>query len=146
MENLLVEFIDTLDTKFKSLYLEIENNKGLSKLTINQFQYIDAIYEIGEPTITEVANKLNITKASTTTGLKKLVNMGYVIKTQSSADKRVYHVTLTEVGEQLITAKYQAFREYGEFVLRALNKSEVAQFKLILTKIIKYFKEEKNCR
>ena len=80
MEKLLIEFINTLDLSLKKLQAEVGDASGVSKLTIHQFQYIDAIYELGEPAITEIADKLHITKASVTIGVQKLINMGYVLK------------------------------------------------------------------
>ena len=141
MENLLLEFINTLDLSLKKFQAEVGDGSGISKLTISQFQYIDAIYELGEPAITEIAHRLNITKASVTTGIHKLVNMGYVIKTQSNTDKRVFHVSLTEASEQLIKAKYRALKEYGEFISAALSEEEARQFEETLTKLVKLFKQ-----
>ena len=141
MEKLLIEFINTLDLSLKKLQAEVGDASGVSKLTIHQFQYIDAIYELGEPAITEIADRLHITKASVTTGVQKLINMGYVLKTQSSQDKRVFHVSLTDAGEKLIKAKYQALKEYGEFIQAALSKEEASQFEATLDKLVKVFKK-----
>jgi DNA-binding MarR family transcriptional regulator len=141
MEKSLIEFVNTLDLSLKKLQKEVGESSGISKLTIHQFQYIDAIHGLGEPTITEIADKLNITKASVTTGINKLINMGYVIKTQSTEDKRVFHASLTKAGGKLIKAKYQALKEYGEFISAALSKEEARRFEETLTKIVKLFKQ-----
>ncbi|MDY7020541.1 MAG: MarR family transcriptional regulator, partial [Cyanobacteriota bacterium] len=136
MEKILLEFIDTLDSSFKKLLEDVRSTNGVSQLTISQFQYIDAIHELGEPTITEIAEKLAITKASSTAGVNKLVEKGYLNKTQSAQDKRIFHVNLTDRSRQLIDAKYQALREYGEFVQAALSEEEVKQFEAIVTKLV----------
>ena len=141
MENLLIEFINSLDLSLKKIQAEVGDEAGISKLTIHQFQYIDAIHQLGEPTITEIADKLKITKASVTTGINKLVDLGYVIKTQSREDRRVFHVSLTKAGGQLIKAKYQALKEYGEFINASLSKAEARQLEKTLTKLVKFFKQ-----
>jgi len=142
MQKLLIEFVNTFDLSLKKFQAEMgTGSSGISRLTISQYQYIDAIHTLGEPTITEIAAGLNITKASVTTGINKLINLGYVIKTQSSQDKRVFHVRLTETGGQLIKAKYQSLKEYGEFVTAALSEDEVRQFEKTLTKIVTLFKQ-----
>jgi len=140
MEKILIEFVDTLDGLLKKVTAKVGVDSGLSKLTINQFHYIDAINNLGEPTFTELAAELAVTKASVTAGINKLIAMGYVIKTQSSEDKRVFHVGLTEAGGQLVQAKYQALAEYGEFITGALSENEARQFEEILTKLVKVFK------
>ena len=141
MENLLIEFINSLDLSLKKIQAEVGDEMGISKLTIHQFQYIDAIHQLGEPAITEIAEKLKITKASVTTGINKLVDLGYVIKTQSREDRRVFHVSLTKAGGQLIKAKYQALKEYGEFINASLSKAEARQLEKTLTKLVKFFKQ-----
>ncbi len=141
MEKLLIDFINTLDVSLKNLQEEIGDRSGFLKLTISQFQYIDAIHGLGRPTITDISNRLNITKASVTAGVNKLIAMGYVSKTQSETDKRVFHVSLTEMGNQLVTAKYQALKDYEAFVVAALSEEEARQFEVILTKLVQRFKQ-----
>ena len=137
MEEVLIEFINTLDTSFKKL----QKGESVSQLTISQFQYIDAIHQLQQPTITEVAEKLTITKASVTAGINKLIQKGYVIKIQSHEDKRVFRVSLTETGKQLIEAKYLALKEYGDFITAALTEDEAREFKAIMIKLVKLFRQ-----
>lgn len=139
MEKQLIEFINTLDMTFKEI--QQEAGAGISRLTIHQYQYINAVYELGNPTITEIAKKLKITKASVTTGVNKLVDLGYLLKTRSSDDKRVLHVSLTESSGQLIQAKLAALKEYGQFIEASLSETEARQFKKILTKLVNLFKQ-----
>lgn len=139
MEEILIEFVNTFDLSLKKYQTEIGDGSGISRLTVSQLQYIDAIYSLGLPTITEIADKLRITKASVTTGINKLIALGYVDKTQSSEDKRVFHVALTESGTQLIRVKYQALKEYSEFIGAALSEDETIQFEATLTKIVNLF-------
>ena len=139
MEELLIEFINTFDLSLKKMQKDAGASGELSKLTVHQLQYIDAIHQLGEPTITDIAEKLNITKASVTNGINKLVALGFVTKTQSGEDRRVFHVSLTEAGERLVKAKYQALKEYGRFLRSSLNEEEARQFEAILTKLVKLF-------
>ncbi|WP_013334660.1 MarR family winged helix-turn-helix transcriptional regulator [Gloeothece verrucosa] len=141
MEKILLEFVNTLDSLFKKLQEEAGSRSGVLGLTISQFQYIDAIYQLGEPTITEIATYLGITKASVTAGINNLSKRGYITKTQSPQDKRVFRVSLTQTGMRLINAKYQALKEYGEFISAALTQEEARQFQSIITKLVKVFKQ-----
>jgi DNA-binding MarR family transcriptional regulator len=139
MEELLIEFINTFDLSLKKVQKDTGASGELSKLTVHQLQYIDAIHQLGEPTITEIAEKLNITKASVTNGIKKLVALGFVTKTQSGEDRRVFHVSLTAAGGRLIEEKYRALKEYGRFLQASLNEEEARQFEAILTKLVILF-------
>lgn len=141
MEELLVEFIDTLEASLKKLQREAGESSGYSHLTISQLQYIDAINALGNPTITELAARLNITKASVTIAINKLIRSGYVIKSRSNRDKRVYHVGLTAAADQLVQSKIQTLRAYDRFIRAALTESEVRQFEAILAKLVKHFEQ-----
>jgi len=114
---------------------------GMAKLTIHQFQYLDAIHSLGTPTITEIAEQLKITKASVTAGVNKLADMGYLVKTRSSVDKRVFHVSLTEASQHLARAKDETVKEYGDFITSALSADEARQFQATLSKLVKLFKQ-----
>lgn len=142
MESLLIDFVNTLDSSLKKMQERVGEGSGFARLTISQLQYIDAIYELREPTITEIAHRLNVTKASVTAGINKLVKGGYVMKTRSNEDKRVFHISLTRAGERLVQLKHQALRDYEEFILEALSDEESRQFHAILAKLVTLFEEE----
>ena len=67
-----------------------------------------------------------------------------MIKTQSSEDKRVFHVSLTEAGEKLVRAKYRALHAYGLFITDALSAEEARQFQAILEKLVRLFNQNKS--
>lgn len=138
MEKVLLEFINTLELSLKKVQTDAS---GFSRLTISQLQYIDAIGTLGKPAVSEVASQLNITKASVTAAINKLIALGYVVKTQSEDDKRVFHVTLTDAGQELVGVKRQALKAYMEFIGSALSEDETRQFEAILTKLVALFNE-----
>lgn len=139
MEKVLVGFINTLDLSLKKLLTEANSISGVSQLTVSQLQYIDAIHELNKPTITKIAHQLNIAKASVSTGINKLIDKGFVIKTQSEHDKRIFYLSLTETGKKLIDVRYQALKEYVEFINTALSQEETEHFEAILIKLVDLF-------
>jgi DNA-binding MarR family transcriptional regulator len=139
MEKLLIEFINTFDLTLKKFQVDSETKSGFSKLTVHQLQYIDAVNDLGTPSITEIANKLQITKASVTAGINRLCELGYLLKTQSTEDKRFFYVNLTEMGLGLIQIKHQALKDYDDFITDALTKDEVKQFEATISKIVSLF-------
>ncbi len=141
MEDMLFQFVETLDASLKLLQEQVGDKTGFSDLTINQFHYIDAVYGLEGPSFTELAERLGITKPSVTAGINKLAALGLVNKIQSDEDNRVFHIYLTEQGMKLIRAKYQALKEYGKFIERALSTDETEQFRKILTKLVMLFRQ-----
>lgn len=139
MEKVLLEFVNTLDSSFKKLLTKTDSISGVSQLSISQFQYIDAIHELKEPTITTIARQLSMTKASVSAGINRLIDKGFVTKTQSQRDKRIFYLSLTLMGQQLIDAKYQALKEYVEFINASLTQEEIKHFEAILLKLVNLF-------
>lgn len=137
MEKLLIEFINTFDISLKKYQKLAGSQQSTANLTISQFQYIDAIHQLSEPTISAVAERLGFSKPSVTAGINKLVRLGFVNKTQSILDKRAWHVHLTESGERLVEAKYQALQAYGQALNAALSPEEARQFEALLQKIVR---------
>jgi DNA-binding MarR family transcriptional regulator len=140
-QQLLIEFIATLELTLKNLQEQVGSRSGFARLTIAQLQYIDAIHQLGEPTITEVAAHLNITKASVTAGVNKLVSLGYAVKTPSSIDRRAVRVSLTAAGRQMVAARDQTLQEYSQFIDSALSDEEARQLEAILAKLVNRFKQ-----
>jgi DNA-binding MarR family transcriptional regulator len=144
MEQYLIEFVDTLDQSLKELQRQVGSGAGFSSLTINQFHYLDAISRLREPTLTEIAEKMNISKASVTVGINKLIKLGFVQKIRSSEDRRVFHVCLTQDAQDLVEARFQALHEYGQFIQSALSEEEARQFQAAIMKITQLFKEKES--
>lgn len=137
----MLEFINTLDTSFKKLIEETGSAAGASKLTLSQLGYIDAVHTLGEPSLTELAEGLAITKASATVGVNRLVKQGYVLKVPSQADKRVLHVSLTDVGKKLVAAKYRTLENYVAAIHGALTTQEAEQFEATITKLVNHLRQ-----
>ncbi len=139
METLLIEFVRTLESMLKQLEADAAKGSGAAKLTISQYQYIQAIHALGEPSISEIASYLGISRASVTAGINKLERMGYVVKTQSTADHRVYYASLTEISRKLVETRYRALKAYEDFIRGALTTEEAEQFEAILYKLVDRF-------
>ncbi len=137
MQKTLEEFIRTLDSSFKNILAEVGSSLNF---TASQAAYIEAIYRLHHPTLSELADALGISKASVTAAINKLLRQGYVVKTPSMEDKRVSHLNLTPTGEELIEAKQQALTNYTEFIRDALSQEEAQQLEHIMAKLVQRFR------
>lgn len=139
MINLLTQFINTLDSTLKQSQIIQGEASGFSQLTISQLHYLDAIHLLDNPTISEVAEALKITKASSTVGVRRLTDLGFLNKRKSDHDKRVTHVSLTKKGEKLALSKQRALNEYENKMIAALSPQEMKQLEIIMEKLVAYF-------
>ena len=83
IEKLLFEIIDFISNSTKENKEGVLSEDEFSKLTIKQYFYLDLISRMENPTFTELADALQITKPSVSAIVNKLVDKGYIIKVQS---------------------------------------------------------------
>lgn len=139
MQTLLLQFIQTLDRTMKGNPGKSDVDAGLMNLTLSQVQYLEAIAGLDQATITGISERLKVTKPSATTAVQKLIQHGFVFKVQSSDDRRVFILKLSETGKRLAQAKKQALLNYEIFILAALSPTELAEFETALQKLVTYF-------
>jgi DNA-binding MarR family transcriptional regulator len=135
MEQTLLAFVTTLDTTLKNSLKPVGN----ISLSVSQVVYIKAIHELGEPTLSELAEALEFSKASVTTAINRLLEQGYVVKTQSQEDKRVFRVKLTPLSESVIQAREKALKAYLAMIRKVLTPAEAKQLESLLKKLVTHF-------
>jgi DNA-binding MarR family transcriptional regulator len=136
MEQLLKQFIESLEESFKLLEMASGGTEGLPNITISQINYITVIYQNPGSPISEIAAKLGYSRASVTIAIDKLVKAGLVTKTRSAKDRRVYHVYLTDTAQQLVDSKQHAIKKYSAHILNVLDPTETKLLSEILIKIL----------
>lgn len=99
MSYTLDQVINILLSKSEQLEVDLKKESEIEELSIKQLQCIELIVELQNPTLTELSERLKITKPSTTALIDKLESWGYVQKVKSDLDKRSAHVHLTPKGE-----------------------------------------------
>lgn len=88
-------------------YLE-EDERG--KFSNNDYYYLLMIQSMEQLNLSEIAQKLNMTKPAITAMIRKLQKMNLVEKIQSQSDKRVHHVRLTAKGNNILSGDRAIYR------------------------------------
>lgn len=131
--------LDELTTIMSDIIKKHKENtisrEALSQITYSQFILIHFIKGTEEPTITELANLMNVTKPTLTTAVNKLMKLGLVDKTQSTEDKRVHYLKLTPKGESIGRAEMDAFDECLDIIRRKLG-NDFDAFESMLRRIL----------
>lgn len=141
MEHLLTQFADLLGASLAATPRASGPDAAAPPLSPSQQHYIDAIAALGQPTLSQIAARLQISKASVTPAVQKLAALGYVAKVPSARDKRAVHVHLTPAAWQLVDAKVQALMACGDLIRSALSEEEAGQFEQILAKLVNRFNQ-----
>jgi len=117
MDKFSLELNELLVTAYRSVLkleeLMLASVEDQLDLSISELHMLDAISrgqnEEGM-TISDIAQKLEITLPSVTVAINKLAKKGYVEKVKSKQDGRVVHVRLTHQGKRINLA-HQYFHE-----------------------------------
>jgi DNA-binding MarR family transcriptional regulator len=99
-------------------------------LSISELHMLDAISRGGNEglTISDIAQKLEITLPSVTVAINKMVRKGYVEKLKSQRDGRVVHVQLSHQGRRINIAH----RYFHEQMVRSVADSISLEQKEVL--------------
>lgn len=99
-------------------------------LRIPQFRLLEALAETGQATVTEMSEKLHITRATASVMVNDLIRAGIVAVVENTSDRRSFYIRLTELGsDKLHVARSdlgvlidKLSRRYPEEMIRLLNE------------------------
>ncbi|MCY0880025.1 MAG: MarR family transcriptional regulator [Firmicutes bacterium] len=89
----------------------------------------------GPVSVSELAERLNISSPAVSQMIDKLANEGYVRRESLGDDQRVVGVSLTEAGAAALVEALDAFRRRVDLILAPLDKRERDTFITLLMKI-----------
>lgn len=138
-EMLIVNYIDMLSISMRQSmrdYRETKECEELFKLTITQLHYLHAIKEIEAVTFRDLVERFHVQKPTVTDVINKMINRGLVGKRQSTEDLRVFHLYLTEKGNELLDLERIGYYQFAQRMTACLNDKEKVLFTNMLKKII----------
>ncbi len=136
MEEIFNELYDLFE-KESELQLEQKmSSMSIDYLTLNHYQYLQAVKQLGAPTLSDISDYLDLSNASVSVMVKKLIKESLLEKIQSEEDKRSYHVQLTEFGKQIVDHDKNSFLSVMRRVEAELDEEERKQVRQILGKAI----------
>ena len=111
-------------------------SSDIRELTVRQLHCLETIHTLDNPSPSELAKELHITKPSATVMIDKLVGKDYVEKVKSDADRRIAHIHLTKKGIKASLWHQEIHRDFASLLFRDLSGEEIYQLEKILTKAI----------
>ena len=91
--------------------------------------YLTTIHYMGNPTFTQVAQDLGLTKPAITLLVKRFGKLNLVEKVQSEEDRRVFHIRLTEKGRRVAQGDEMAYEKMTEMIKSLLQNEQ--QYKIV---------------
>lgn len=142
LNGLLVELFNDI--------LKIEQNTlqegHFSDLSVTEIHTIEAIGMYDEKSMSEVAEKLNITVGTLTTAISKLIKKGYVERKRQEKDKRVVLIGLTKKGKLAFRIHEKFHNDMIRATINGLNDQEEKILTTSLEKLNKFFVKEYNLK
>ena len=138
---MLVQINEIFHRSMKQYKEEIIGKGDYSDVTINQLIYLEAIFQLENPTVSDLADHLDVSKASASVGVRKLIESELANKTQSTDDHRIQYIGLSEKGIRLIEAEVRALSDFSDKVKGVLSDEEVSRLVEIFTKIVSQYEQ-----
>ncbi len=130
------ELINIILRKSEHIEELAKQKTDLKNLTTKQLNCIELIHSMENPTLSELAEKLKITKASTSVMLDRLEENGFIIKVKSDNDRRSAHVHLTQKGDKAAHLHADVHKQFASLLTKELTDSERDILIVLLNKAI----------
>jgi DNA-binding MarR family transcriptional regulator len=132
----LAEIVDTLTQVITEMQTQALKSSKFSALSMRQVYYLNMINQLGNPSPTELAQQLGLSKPSVSAVIDKLTTDGFLRKVPSPEDRRSYHLHLTKKGKEVEAEHQGVHQDIALALTRGLNQHEVQQLTQLLQKIL----------
>jgi DNA-binding MarR family transcriptional regulator len=132
----LVEVVSKLSNLFGKSEEAAKEQFQLLNLTHTQMHYLETINFLQNPSITELARTLKLSKPTVKVAVDKLIERDFLYKIQSDEDRRSAHLHLTEKGKLINQMHDYYHKRIAESFTRKLNKEEMQILVGLLEKVL----------
>lgn len=141
MSRSLEEILSIILHSSELLEEEMKQDSELKNLTTRQLVCIELINKMVNPSLSELALEMKITKASISVMLNRLEKNNYIYKIGSDSDRRSAHVHLTVQGEKAASLHAALHQRISELLTKDMTDSEKAILIVLLNKSINSIKQ-----
>lgn len=131
----LVEIIAKFSHRIGQLEEAAKEQFSFSDLTLTQMNYLETIYQLQNPNLTELAAELNLTKPTVKVAIDKLIEKDYIYRVQSDEDRRSAHLHLTEKGKVINQMHDEAHHQMAKIIESNLDLAGREELVMLLEKV-----------
>jgi len=133
----LIDSFNTLFYAYNKMLNASCKIEGYNEITIASYQYIIAVFDAKQITITKLSEILGVKKASVTQMIHSLMSKGYVKKEKDDSDRRSSIIKLTEKGNKLMESEESVYQSFMNQICKSLDTQDLKQLEHLLTKLAK---------
>jgi DNA-binding MarR family transcriptional regulator len=96
-----------------------------SRLRLPQFRLLNVLAEMGEATVTQLSERLGITRATASVLVNELIKSGTVAVIENPRDRRSFHIRLTEIGSNKLGVARSDLGVYRDNISRRFSPETI---------------------
>lgn len=127
-----MKFLDSINHFYYQMSLRelrmMKDSGSDREITKNSMLYLDVISQNERCTVSKLADLLGITKSAVTMKVNELVKRGFLTKTQSETDKRVFYLTLHPEIQDIYDRYDNIFTSIGQKMAGKYTPEELSLF------------------
>lgn len=135
MKNLLSQVSKIHDKGNRFIIDELKKN-GVEGLVPSHGDILVCLYEYGQMTMKDIADKIHRTKPTVTVLINKLEKLGYLKREPSNQDNRYVYIKLTSKGEKFKPVFEKISNDLNNMLYENISLREAETIEKILNKII----------
>ncbi len=137
MQRNLEQILNAILHSSEILEEEMKQESNLINLTARQLYCIELVKNMENPSLSELAERMSIAKASISVMIERLEKNKFIYKVKSDNDRRTAHVHLTEEGEKAASLHTELHKRISELLTEEMTESEKEILIVLLNKSIK---------
>jgi DNA-binding MarR family transcriptional regulator len=141
IEQIAGGFIQLLPLVYNKLNQTVSKQPSSAKeITHLQFHILEELFQSEEGiSITQLSQKISISKQQLTPLITKLAEKNFVLKEQNCHDKRAVKLFITESGREKVKERWAEFQHVFSNRIGLLNEEELDDLNYSINKIIRIF-------
>jgi len=120
----------------------ILSNEEKKQFNITDYYYLTTIYNMDNPNLGEVAEKLKLTKPAISALVKRLIKNELIEKIQSNEDGRIYYLKITEKGIKIIEGDNAFYSQFTDLISEIISKNQLKELDCLLDEVVKILRNK----
>ena len=137
LQKLMTDFTQILRLHEKNFFID-----DFEKLGAIDTDYLEAVYQLKDPTIGTISKLLNQSTPNTNYHLKKLIRLGLIEKQLDEKDRRVTHLHVTDRYIELVESNGEFWNELQNRLEENVSPIDLAIFKRVLKQVTEIISEQ----
>lgn len=120
----------------------ILSNEEKKQFNITDYYYLTTIYNMDNPNLGEVAEKLKLTKPAISALVKRLIKNDLIEKIKSDEDGRIYYLKVTEKGIKIIEGDNALYIQFTDLISQIVSEDKLKELDCLLGEVVKLLRNK----